>query len=250
MASTITALQSAADFPDRLNPLLVKELRQGLRNRVFVTSFLLVHVFVAMAIGFETLATGIGGTEGRSEGWMELQWAAEVLFVCLLLPARVLSAAEDEARASATDLLRLANYDASAVVYGKWKTQLLLSSVLLVSLTPYHFLRYYVSGVDVISQGMALLWAWSESAMLSAFCLCLSTLRVWARCVWIAVLFIPLCFTITPAGVLLLSQPGSSEILVAVVVWGVVWFGATMFFLTLAISGFDTQMRHRHLLDQ
>jgi hypothetical protein len=240
----------AADFPDRLNPLLVKELRQGLRNRMFVTSFLLAHVFVALVIGFETLSAEAGDHHGRGEEWMFFQWAVEVGFLCLLLPARGLSAAEDEARASSTDLLRLANYDASAVVYGKWKTQLLLSAVLLVSLAPYHFLRYYVSGVDVLSQGMALLWAWSESAMLSAFCLCLSTLRVWARCIWIAVLFIPLCFTISPAGFLLVGRPDGSQIVVAVVVWGVVWFGATMFFLTLAISGFDTQMRHRHLLDQ
>jgi hypothetical protein len=37
--------------------------------------------------------------------------------------------------------------------------------VLLVSLAPYHFLRFYVGGADVLSQSLALLWAWSESAL-------------------------------------------------------------------------------------
>ncbi|MCE9518615.1 MAG: hypothetical protein K8R87_03480 [Verrucomicrobia bacterium] len=249
MASIAPSFPIEADFSDRLNPLLVKELRQGLRNRVFVSSFLLVHAFVAIAIGFETLSIGFSGEQSGNESWMALQWAAEVLFVCILLPMRALTATEDEVRASAPDLLRLANYDAGAVIFGKWKTQLLLSSVLLVSLAPYHFLRFYVGGADVISQTLALLWAWSESAMLSALCLCLSTLRVWARCIWIAVLLIPLWITLVPPSLLLFGHIDGSGIVVALIVWSVVWFGATMFFLTLAISGFDTQMRYRHLAE-
>lgn len=249
MNSSALALSHTPDFSDRLNPLLVKELRQGLRNRVFVSAFLLVHAFIAIAIGFETLSIGFSGEQTRSESWLALQWAAEVLFVCILLPMRALTATEDEVQASATDLLRLANFDASAVIFGKWKTQLLLSSVLLVSLAPYHFLRFYVGGADVISQALALLWAWSESALLSALCLCLSTIRVWARCLWIAVLLIPLWITLVPPGLLLFGHIDGSRIVVALIVWSVAWFGATMFFLTLAINGFDTQMRHRHLAD-
>ncbi len=249
MISSASAFPAAPDFSDWLNPLLVKELRQGLRNRVFVSAFLLVHVFVAITIGFETLSIGFSGEQTRSEDWMAMQGAAEVLFVCILLPMRALTATEDEVRASATDLLRLANFDASAVIFGKWKTQLLLSTVLLVSLAPYHFLRFYVGGADVLSQALALLWAWSESAMLSALCLCLSTVRVWARCIWIAVLLIPLWITLVPPGLLLFGHVDGSGIAVALIVWSVVWFGATMFFLTLAISGFDTQMRYSHLSD-
>ena len=66
MPPTVAALPNTADFPDRLNPLLVKELRQGLRNRVFVTSFLLMHAIVALVIGFETLV--MGAREDNSEG--------------------------------------------------------------------------------------------------------------------------------------------------------------------------------------
>lgn len=246
LMSTAATPPAPPDFADWLDPLLVKELRQGLRNRVFVSAFLLSHAAVAIVLGFETLAVGLTGRGSGHEIWMGLQWAAEVFLVCLLLPMRGLSAAPEEARASGLDLLRLANLDAVALTYGKWKTQLLLAALLLVSLAPYHFLRYYVGGADIVGQALALLWCWSESAMLSAVCLWLSTLKLWARCLWGAALFLPLWFTLIPAGFLLFERVRGQGIVVTLLVWSVIWFGSTMFFLTLAISGFDSRMRRAH----
>ena len=40
------AREAGADFPDWLSPILVKELRQGVRTRVFVTLFILLQVRV------------------------------------------------------------------------------------------------------------------------------------------------------------------------------------------------------------
>ena len=55
----------APDFSDWLSPILVKELRQGLKSRVFVGSFIVMQVVMIMAMGLRLLEQASGDAHSR-----------------------------------------------------------------------------------------------------------------------------------------------------------------------------------------
>jgi len=58
------------DWSDYLSPILVKELRQGLRSKAFVWSFLLLQGLMIIAVVFSLLApSGTRGQELISAGF-------------------------------------------------------------------------------------------------------------------------------------------------------------------------------------
>ena len=134
------------DFPDWLSPLTVKELRQGLRSKSFLVTFLLAQ------LGMSLLT--VGGTIQE----MMLQNSPQIispfaeefpatmkatlfmLLVCGLLPLRSWFAMREEGKGGCLELVILAGSNPQRLVMGKWTAHLLLMLVLSLSALPYNIL--------------------------------------------------------------------------------------------------------------
>ncbi len=141
------------DFPDRLPPMVVKELRQGLRARLFgetVAGFhlvLLVLLFPMLNFG---QASEVAGTQ-------RLLWWIFTGLLVLLLPLRGLSALIQERRENTLDTLLLTNLSAGRIVWGKWLAIASQIAVSGISLIPYTIILYAAGGISLIESLTTLL---------------------------------------------------------------------------------------------
>ena len=135
--------------------MVVKELRQGLRARMFVVPFVLLQGFACLALVQEYLShdPGRGGgvfTRLRSDAILPgLFWSFAWLFVGLIMPFRCMGAMTEELRDKSSDLLLLGGLSRLRIVRGKWLVQMLLSLLTLLSLAPYMLARYFLGAVDL-----------------------------------------------------------------------------------------------------
>lgn len=137
------------DFPTWLPPMLVKELRQGLRQRGFVAGLIAAQtvLLIVFITGFAT-DTGNGSARGMIDG---VFWCT--MFGTLLLnpPLRAVGGLSAELDARTMDLLLLTRLDAWRIVWGKWVSLMAQTLLMLVALLPYAVVRYFFGSVDLVT---------------------------------------------------------------------------------------------------
>ena len=146
-------LPAVRDFPDRLPPMVVKELRQGLRAKLFGESIAGFHLVLIVIL---LPAVSFGGTS-EITGIQRLLWWIFIGVLVLLLPLRGLSALIQERRENTLDTLLLTNLSAGRIVWGKWlaiASQILVTGV---SLIPYAIMMYAAGGISLTESLMTLL---------------------------------------------------------------------------------------------
>ena len=91
-----TEISFPSDYPSRLDPFLVKELRLALRHRWFLGSFLFVHVIMLLAVSAEWLClrkADASGSSGPLDGFTILGrngfWIAAHLIMGLVLGGKM-----------------------------------------------------------------------------------------------------------------------------------------------------------------
>ncbi|MDB6071283.1 MAG: hypothetical protein JWL81_2454 [Verrucomicrobiales bacterium] len=146
-------IPDAGDFPDRLPPMLVKELRQGLRTRLFAQTIIGFHLMMIVLI--LPLAT-FSPTES-AHGTQQLCWWIFAAVLVLLLPLQALSALTSERRANTLDTLLLTNMGASRIVTGKWLALSARISLTGLSFLPYAFILYTGGGISLSDSALTLL---------------------------------------------------------------------------------------------
>lgn len=153
-ATTASAAPAArSDFPTWLPPMLVKELRQGLRTRGFVGAFVIFQLVMAlMMIGTITTAqvTNEAARLSAAGTVNALFWgilAAQFLFVT---PARALGSLQMEADSRTLDLLLLTRLSAWRIVVGKWASLMAQAGLLLIAMLPYGIVRYFAASADLV----------------------------------------------------------------------------------------------------
>jgi hypothetical protein len=171
------------DLPDWLSPSLVKELRQGLRSKIFVFVFLWVQGSMSILLVIETMVAG-GGREPKTMGICEgAFWLNVGLMLAVLLPFRGLSSGTEELRPSSLDLQRLTGAEPGQVVMAKWMALLGLSFIVVMSLLPFALLRYNFGGRELLGDMMMLCWLWTGSLVLASSSILLGTFSVSGRAV-------------------------------------------------------------------
>lgn len=152
------------DFPDWVPAMVVKELRQGLRNRIFIVAFLALHSILVLNL----LATIADNTRWGSGGTF---WVCITFALAWLLPARNLSALSDELKHRTLDTLVLTRLSAWRIVAGKWASTAAQILLLGISVIPYLIMRYLTLGVDLPGElavlGLTLLAGLSFTAMIT-----------------------------------------------------------------------------------
>lgn len=171
---------------DRLNPVLLKELRQALRGRVFAFTFP-GTVAVGVALAITVLVDGgprmLAG-EQASVGPLVLMPVLAVLGVALLglVPFSAFQSMAGEWDESTHDLLVLSHLSPARIVLGKLLTAGVEAALYVCAFLPLLLFTFLLSGVDVrdVLLVTALLYATSMSMCCVAMSLAgLSRLRFW-----------------------------------------------------------------------
>ncbi len=156
---------------DWFNPMLVRDLRQGLRSRVFTVVFLALQggmgVFVILGLA--------AASEGEvQEALTDVVNAGVIGFFLMALPLLACFAFGLEFREGRLDLLKLTQLSARGFVLGKWSSLCVQGLMVASSLLPYLVLRYFAGGVDLVTEFYFLLYVLALSALLIALGLVLS----------------------------------------------------------------------------
>lgn len=143
------------DFPGWLPPMLVKELRQGLRTKGFVGTLvgfqLVMLVLTLAALGTQSATTASARAAGASfsTGFF---WAVLSVQMLIITPSRALGGLQSEAEAKTLDLLVLTRLTAWRIVLGKWISLLAQAVLLLIAMLPYLVIRYFTDNADLVSE--------------------------------------------------------------------------------------------------
>lgn len=157
---------SGKTVDDLLSPILVKELRQGMRARVFVISFLLLQVFLVVLVLGNVAAQDDRGTLDVQDHFF---WVIVGFALLVLMPLRGLVAVSQEIKNRTMETIMLTRLTAWRVVFGKWSALFAQSLLLVSAVLPYVVLRYFVGGDDVISDfEWILLMLWLSAILISA----------------------------------------------------------------------------------
>ena len=154
-----------ADFADWLSPMLVKELRQGVRTRMFVFVFILLQLFMLLDLILSLLVTA--NHDDASEGTI-LFWLMVAVPLLLVVPLGGLNAIGGEIKGNTLELIFLTRLTAFRIVVGKWFALFSQSLLLVCAVLPYLVLRYFMGGVNLANELMLLAGILFGSALLTA----------------------------------------------------------------------------------
>lgn len=148
-ASSPNAALVKNDFGDWLSPMLVKELRQGVRTRVFVLMFILLQVLLLVNISLSLLVASV--QEDTSAG-SAFFWLTVSIPVLIILPLNALGALGQEIKANTLELTFLTRLTASRIILGKWFAIFSQALLLVCAVLPYLVLRYFIGGINVSNE--------------------------------------------------------------------------------------------------
>lgn len=144
-------LLPVSEFPDGLNPIFVRDLRQGLRDSFLVWAFILLQsLALVMAMAEWAIVELFGGRGGGSIFANAFPIVTALVF-SLFLPFSLFNTLQPElGRGRNAELLLTSRLTRWQVVRGKLLVATTLSSLLLISLFPYFLIRYFLGGVEPI----------------------------------------------------------------------------------------------------
>jgi len=144
------------ELPERLDPMTVKELRQGLRRGMFLGPFIIIQVLAVAAMYVEFVREDITSYE-RYTGVLQLGlffdftpfwWVAGG--VCMvIMPLGALALMGQEMEEGNHELLQMTPLTRWKLILGKFYAIWAICLLTFVSLMPYMIVRYFVGGMDV-----------------------------------------------------------------------------------------------------
>jgi len=180
-------MKGLTDFADWLSPMLVKELRQGVRSRVFVYTLLFLQGSLLLLAIHGLLAAD---AQQNTDDSTVIFWIIAGVFLILFLPLSGFNAIGNERTSNTLELIFLTRLGTRRIVIGKWLAIVAQTNLLVFTVLPYLVLRYFLGGVDLWKELLTLGWMLIGSAVLSAVTVGFSTLPpVFASILRVAGLF-------------------------------------------------------------
>jgi hypothetical protein len=148
------------DFADWLSPMVVKELRQGLRGRGFVMAFTLLQAVLALIMLFSL--------QGVTETGSFYFWIMAAVLIAGVMPLSGFGALTDEIQDGTLDLLMVTKLTATKIAIGKWCALVAQTLLMCITILPYVVMRYFAGEVDLPSELILLEGLLLLSCVLSA----------------------------------------------------------------------------------
>lgn len=184
-----------SDFSDRLSPMIVKELRQGLRTRTFTGTFLILQVI----LGFAMVAAMMSESGDVGQMISSMVFFLFAIVALILQPLRGVTAVASEMKDDTLEIMSLTQLTSVRIVYGKWASIISQTALMLAATVPYLVMRYFFGGMQLFAE-LALLFT---IFYLSA---CLTALTVGFSCSRSVVLRALVPLLLIPFGFLLIGQ--------------------------------------------
>ena len=152
-ASGIGRLPRAAAgwIDDRLNPIVVKELRQAVQSRFVVTMILLLLTVLMFVLGWALVEQeGRRGIDGEAGAELFMVFQSILLSTCMLFVPIYVAVRLAAERSSATaDLLYVTTIRPSSIVWGKLLAGLVVTGLILSACAPFMVITYLLRGIDL-----------------------------------------------------------------------------------------------------
>lgn len=166
---------SRSDFADWLSPMLVKELRQGMRSKVFMSAFYLTQLLMILSVVFNLAAAAAMDSDNNLMEFLNgLFWFMISVPLLLVMPVRGFGALHGEMKARTLELVFLTKLSAWRIAAGKWTALVVQTLLLLCAVMPYVVLRYFLGGVDLIEDAQSVFFLFVASAALTALTIAMS----------------------------------------------------------------------------
>lgn len=172
---------ASPDFADWFSPILVKELRQGLKTRAFVSIFILVQVVMSLLVGLQMLSMASGAGPSTMSMYDGFFWALVWIPLLVVMPARGLTCVSEEIKANTLDLVQLTHLSSFRIVLGKWVALVSQTALLVAAIMPYAVLRYFFGEVDVVQDMNNIGVMLAASVVLTAGAIALSSQHLVVR---------------------------------------------------------------------
>ena len=169
--STPAATHGLDEFSDRLSPMLVKELRQGLRARTFVILVLAIQALLGVVL---LSAVASATPERAGEAVSSVIFFFFSMAVLIVQPLRGVGALHQEIKGNTIDLMVLTRLGAWRIVLGKWVAIVSQSALLLAAIAPYLILRYFFGRMNLFAELLLLALVFLGSAAFTAITVGLS----------------------------------------------------------------------------
>ena len=156
-----TLAKRMADFSSRLSPMLVKELRQGMRTNMFVIAFILLHTFMMLCLLTALSAPG----DSNSDFFF---WFVIISVLLFIQPLRGFNALSSEYQSNTMDLIHMTRLNGWRVTLGKWTALNAQGILFAASVLPYLVIRYFLGNVNFIVDLIALTLIGIGSALATA----------------------------------------------------------------------------------
>ena len=153
---------------DAVNPILIKELRQGIRSKLFLSAFFAVQGLL-FVYGMSLLMSDSLQREANVVTW--LFWTALALPLLLQVPSMASQSIEKEIKGNTLELLLITRLSSMRLLIGKWLSVIVQATLLATTALPYVMLRYFLGGVDLWSELSAVVVLVSASAILAGMAL-------------------------------------------------------------------------------
>lgn len=147
----------------KLGPVYVKELRQGLRARLFTVPFLSIHALAILIVASQflikhftdpmgttpSLGAALFSTSVHDHALLLMLW----LLIGIVMPLTGINALQSELVGGRNvELLLMAGLTRWQITRGKWLVLCTLSALIMISILPYMLTLYFTGGVDLIAQ--------------------------------------------------------------------------------------------------
>jgi len=185
-----------SDFPVWMSPMLVKELRQGLRSRIFAAAFMITQVLMILAVIFGFLISRADLSGDLNPMVSGIFWTMICIPLLLIMPFRAFGALNEEIKGDTLELIFLTRQTSWRILAGKWAALVFQSLLIVCAVLPYVVLRYFLGSVDLVGELQALFFILLFSVVMTAGLISLSPLQS-TLLRWLIVL-------ITLAGIVLL----------------------------------------------
>jgi len=150
------------DQADHANPMLVRRVRQELRNRAFIGAYLLMLLIAVIAASIAAAASSQAG-----RGLFAAVGSAWVVLMCLQALATSRAIAGDRGAAS-WDLIELSGMPPMHIVTGVVQSSLVLGLLGAAGLAPFLVMSYLLRGLDLPTVVFALITLPMAGALLGA----------------------------------------------------------------------------------
>ncbi len=167
-----------AALSDRLNPILVKEARQGLKSRLFVFTFFAALLF---AWGWSVLGVALlvdpAYEDSRAGLGMFLGYCAILAFPLLVVgPQAAYRSMVNEWEDATYELMSITSLEAGHIVRGKLGSALLQMMLYAAVFLPCIGFTYLLGGVSLLSIAVGLVAIFAGSVFATQLGLCLATM--------------------------------------------------------------------------